>query len=82
MKKNLSAVEIMKIDFGMKKNYTDIEKKEIDREFFEDYLKIGACPSCKGDIELKDNKIVCKKCGLKYPIRDGLPIMMIEEAEK
>ncbi|MBL7084728.1 MAG: Trm112 family protein [Candidatus Omnitrophica bacterium] len=45
-------------------------------------LKILACPACKADVELKENKIVCTKCGRKYPIRDGIPIMLIEEAEK
>jgi uncharacterized protein YbaR (Trm112 family) len=49
----------------------------IDKEL----LEILACPSCKGDVELGDNKIVCKKCGKKYPIKDGIPVMLIEEAE-
>lgn len=50
----------------------------------EELLKILACPKCKSDIELRDNKIICKNpdCGLKYPIRDGIPIMLIDEAEK
>ncbi len=49
----------------------------IDREL----LDILACPACKSDVELRDNKVVCKKCGRKYPIRDGIPIMLIGEAE-
>lgn len=49
----------------------------IDKEL----LSILACPACKGDVELKDNKIACKKCGKKYPIKDGIPIMLIDEAE-
>jgi len=49
----------------------------IDKEL----LNILACPACKADVELKDNKIVCKKCGKKYPIKDGIPIMLIDEAE-
>lgn len=44
-------------------------------------LDILACPACKGDVELKDERIVCSKCGRRYPIRDGIPIMMIDEAE-
>ncbi|MDD4908050.1 MAG: Trm112 family protein [Candidatus Omnitrophica bacterium] len=50
----------------------------IDKEL----LDILACPDCKGDVELKDNKIACKKCGKKYPIKNGIPIMIVEEAEK
>ena len=45
-------------------------------------LKILACPACKADVELKENKIVCTKCARKYPIRDGIPVMLVEEAEK
>lgn len=48
----------------------------------EELLKILACPACKQDVELKENKIVCTSCGRKYPIRDGIPIMLIEEAEQ
>ncbi|MFH1655545.1 MAG: Trm112 family protein [Candidatus Omnitrophota bacterium] len=50
----------------------------IDKELIE----ILACPACQGDVDLKDKKIVCQKCGKKYPIRDGIPIMLIDEAEK
>jgi hypothetical protein len=49
----------------------------IDKEL----LDILACPACKGDVKLQDNKIVCKVCGKKYPIRDGIPVMLIDEAE-
>lgn len=49
----------------------------IDREL----LEILACPLCKADVILKDNRIVCTKCGRRYPIRDGIPIMLIDEAE-
>ncbi len=50
----------------------------IDKEL----LDILACPACKADVELKAQRIVCKKCGLRFPIRDGIPVMLIEEAEK
>jgi len=47
----------------------------------EELLKILACPLCKTDVILKENKLVCTKCKRKYPIKDGIPIMLIEEAE-
>lgn len=50
----------------------------IDKEL----LDILACPACKADVWLKEERIVCSKCGRKYPIRNGIPIMLIEEAEK
>jgi hypothetical protein len=47
----------------------------------EELLKILACPVCKTGVVLKENKIVCVKCCRKYLIKDGIPIMMAEEAE-
>lgn len=44
-------------------------------------LQIMACPACKRDVILKDDKIVCTACGRKYPIRGGIPVMLVEEAE-
>lgn len=47
-------------------------------------LEILACPKCKGDLEYdRDNeKLICNTCRLKYDIKDDIPIMLIEEAEK
>ncbi len=47
-------------------------------------LEILACPACKSPVEFKAEKIVCTKpsCGLKFPVRDGIPVMLIDEAEK
>lgn len=50
----------------------------IDKEL----LDILACPACKADVKLENDKIICTKCGLRYAIRDGIPIMLIDEAEK
>lgn len=47
-----------------------------------DLLAILACPACQSDVSLKDGKIVCSKCGRKYPIKDGIPVMLVDEAEK
>jgi uncharacterized protein YbaR (Trm112 family) len=45
-------------------------------------LEILACPKCKGDITLneKEDGLVCETCRLLYPIRDGIPVMLIDEA--
>ena len=45
-------------------------------------LDILMCPSCKNDVELIDDKIVCIKCGRKYAIDNGIPVMLLEEGEK
>jgi len=44
-------------------------------------LEILACPSCKTEVKLQGERLVCVKCGRRYPIRDGIPVMLIEEAE-
>lgn len=45
-------------------------------------LDILACPKCKGDIHLnqKSDGLVCDACRLVYPIRDDIPVMLIDEA--
>jgi len=43
-------------------------------------LEILACPACKGDIQLEEEGITCKNCSRKYPVKDGIPIMLIEES--
>ncbi len=45
-------------------------------------LEILACPKCKGDIQLNEqgDGLICKACRLLYPIRDDIPIMLIDEA--
>ncbi|HIE64869.1 MAG: Trm112 family protein [Nitrospira sp.] len=49
-----------------------------------DLLDILACPKCKGEIHLneKEDGILCVSCGLMYPIRNDIPVMLIDEAVK
>jgi uncharacterized protein len=45
-------------------------------------LEILVCPKCRGELEYREQEsaLLCNKCKLKYPIRDGIPIMLIDEA--
>ena len=47
-------------------------------------LDILCCPKCKGDISLNESQdgLICDACRLMYPIRDDIPIMLIDEAIK
>jgi len=50
-------------------------------------LEILACPKCKGDLEyIKEGPhgegLFCPQCKLFYPIKEDIPIMLIEEAIK
>ena len=49
----------------------------------EKLLEILACPACddRPPVKLKGEKLVCEKCKRAYPIRDGIPVMLVEEAE-
>ncbi|PID72770.1 MAG: hypothetical protein CSA31_02030 [Desulfobulbus propionicus] len=46
-------------------------------------LDILACPKCKGPIQLDEEKagLICQSCQLLYEIKDGIPIMLIDEAK-
>ena len=44
-------------------------------------LEILACPACGGEVEFKDDKIVCLKCARKYPIKNGIPVLLADQAE-
>lgn len=47
-------------------------------------LEILRCPKCKSKVELKENgsglKCVNHECALLYPIKDDIPVMLVEEA--
>lgn len=46
-------------------------------------LEILRCPACESRprVEPRGDKLVCVECGRAYPVRDGIPVMLIEEAE-
>ncbi|MFH1023821.1 MAG: Trm112 family protein [Planctomycetota bacterium] len=49
----------------------------IDKEL----LDILACPLCKTEVKMEGDRLVCVSCGRRYPIRDDIPVMLIDEAE-
>lgn len=44
-------------------------------------LEILACPECKVRVELEGDRLVCVQCGRQYRIENGIPIMLVDEAE-
>ncbi len=50
----------------------------IDKEL----LDILVCPKCKGTLQLTkgEDGLVCQNCKLLYEIRDGIPVMLTDEA--
>jgi len=47
-------------------------------------LEILACPKCKGKVLLseKEDGLICRSCGIIYPVRNDIPVMIIDEAVK
>ncbi len=45
-------------------------------------LDILVCPKCKGKINItkKQDGLICNTCSLVYPIKDDIPVMLIDEA--
>jgi uncharacterized protein YbaR (Trm112 family) len=45
-------------------------------------LAILVCPKCKGELEYREaeSSLVCRRCMLRYPVRDDIPIMLLDEA--
>lgn len=50
----------------------------------QELLDILACPKCKGPVHLNDGRdgLTCQACRLMYPIKDDIPVMLIDEAVK
>jgi uncharacterized protein YbaR (Trm112 family) len=49
-----------------------------------DLLNILVCPACNGELLLTDGeqKLLCRSCALAFPIREGIPVMLVDQAEK
>ncbi len=47
-------------------------------------LEILVCPICKGPLVYKkaDKELICKPCRLAFQIKDGIPVMLEDEARK
>jgi uncharacterized protein YbaR (Trm112 family) len=46
-------------------------------------LEILVCPKCKGTLEYRpaESSLICAACALRYPVRDDIPIMLLDEAK-
>jgi uncharacterized protein len=45
-------------------------------------LAILVCPRCKGELEYREGEsaLLCHRCALRFPVRDGIPVMLLDEA--
>jgi uncharacterized protein YbaR (Trm112 family) len=58
-------------------DFDSAASQELDEEF----LSLLACPVCKTGVRREGEQLICDTCGRRYPIRDGIPVMLVEEAE-
>ena len=47
-----------------------------------DLLNILICPACGSAVRETDNAIECTACKRRYPIENGIPVMLVDRAEK
>jgi uncharacterized protein YbaR (Trm112 family) len=47
----------------------------------EEALSILVCPVCHGQLTTEDNQILCVKCRRRYPIEDGIPVLLADRAQ-
>jgi len=47
-------------------------------------LEILVCPDCKSELRVDEaaSELVCTGCGLAYPVRDDIPVLLVDEARK
>lgn len=47
-------------------------------------LDLIVCPSCHQALAVDEarEELVCSGCGLAYPVRDDIPVLLIDEARK
>jgi uncharacterized protein YbaR (Trm112 family) len=47
-----------------------------------EFLELLACPACRSELCLKEEpeRLVCSACRRSYPIKDGIPVLLVDEA--
>jgi hypothetical protein len=46
----------------------------------DEFLALLACPRCRGSLRREGDELLCPACGLVFPVRDGVPVLLLEEA--
>lgn len=45
-------------------------------------LQMLVCPQCNGPLVQVNDELICEKSKLAYPIQDGIPVLLVEEARE
>lgn len=56
----------------------------MEKKISTELLEILVCPLCKNELiyDEKNQELICEKSQLAYKIKDGIPVMLINEARK
>ena len=59
---------------------------EANMDLSPEFLAIAACPNChaKFAVDYDRSELVCTntECGLAYPVRNGIPVLLVDEARR
>ncbi|MGI8646329.1 MAG: Trm112 family protein [Nocardioides sp.] len=45
-------------------------------------LEIIRCPDCRSELRPEGEELACTGCGLVYPVRDDIPVLLVDEAHR
>jgi hypothetical protein len=67
---------------ALKRSGLEVVERAETMAISQDLLEILACPACKARVELKPDEsgLKCEECKRVYPVRDDIPVMLIDEA--
>lgn len=54
---------------------------EPDGQLDQELLEILVCPACRREVRQDGEFLVCAECERRFPIQDGIPVLLLEEAE-
>jgi len=63
---------------------SDVDQKDMKMELEAWVLDIIVCPKCRAGLRADDaaSELVCTGCGLAYPVRDNIPVLLVDEARQ
>jgi uncharacterized protein YbaR (Trm112 family) len=80
LRRNRSATQTESWSMTATREQGTAEPPRLGGEVDAELLAILACPLDKQPVTRQGNYLVCQQCQRHYPIRDGIPVMLIDEA--
>lgn len=78
----IQSVARAMISIGLKGDEMTLQNDDsTERSVSQELIDVLACPACKAGVRLETDRIVCESCGRRYRIENGIPVMIVDEAE-